>query len=52
MVAIKGHLIDMAKDTPVYEMADETSESSDTITLDLIKGHLDVFSRDLLCCIV
>lgn len=52
MVLIERHLIYVTEDAPINEMADETSESGDSVTLNLLKGHIDMFSRYLACCIV
>jgi len=48
MVFIEWHLVDVAEDAPVHEMADKTSESGDSFALDLVKGHIDVLCGDLL----
>ena len=38
----------MSKDAPVHEVTDETSQASDTLTLDLVERHCDVLSGNLL----
>ena len=52
MVLIERHLIDVPKDAPIDEVADETCQSGNSLAHDLIKGHLDVFLSNLLRCIV
>mmetsp|Transcript_19525 Transcript_19525/g.24140 ORF Transcript_19525/g.24140 Transcript_19525/m.24140 type:complete len:218 (-) Transcript_19525:423-1076(-) len=48
MVVIKGHLIDVTEDAPVYEVADEAGETSNSVAFDLLKSHVDVLGGDLL----
>ena len=48
VVFIEWHLVDVAEDTPVHEMADKAGESGDSFALDFIKGHIDVLRGDLL----
>ena len=47
MVLVERHLIDMTEDAPVYEMANKTSKSGDSIALDFIESHFNVLSSDL-----
>ena len=37
----------MAENAPVDEMADKASESGDSVTLNLLKGQIDMFRCDL-----
>ena len=37
----------MAENAPVNEMADKASESGDSVTLNLLKGQIDMFRCDL-----
>lgn len=52
MVLIERHLINVAEDAPVYEVADKAGESGDSVTFDLVESHEDVLHSDLLGCIV
>ena len=52
VILVKRHLVDVAKDAPVYEMTHEASKSGDPIALDLIKSQEDVLLSDLVSRIV
>ena len=48
MVVVKRHLVDVTKHAPVDEVTDEASESSDTITLNLLECHVNMLRCNLL----
>ena len=50
MILVQWHLINVPKDTPVYEVADKTSQACNSLTLNLVKGHIDMLSGNLLGC--
>ena len=48
MVLVEWHLVDVTENAPVYEMTNKSRQPSNSITLDLIKCHLNVHLGDLL----
>ena len=48
MVLVEWHLVDVTENAPVYEMTNKSRQPCNSITLDLIKCHLNVHLGDLL----
>ena len=48
MVLVKRHLVNVAKDAPIDEVADKACHPGDSFALYLVKGQLDVAFGDLL----
>lgn len=49
MILVQWHLIHVTENAPVDKMAHKACQARNSVALNLIKGHLDVFGCDLRC---